>query len=722
MYILLVNIHGLVRSRDIEFGRDADTGGQTRYIVDLARELGTSEGIDRVDLVTRRIRDKTVSTDYSETVEPVVGVTNIIRLTAGGSKYIRKERLWNVLDEFTDRLVTYIRQQDRLPDVIHGHYADGGYVAEQVAALFGRPFVFSAHSLGRNKLSFLMSQGWSLQKADERFAVNIRIDTEERILSHADLVIASTSYEREELYKLYENSSHPRYEIIPPGLDLESFFPYYEYELPGDSVSEEQKQAHIRMRNELKRFHFEPDKPLIITLCRPDARKNIDRLIEVYGMDRELQAIANLAIFAGLREDISDMEEGERQVLTDILLAMDRYDLYGKMAVPKNHDPATDVPEMYRIAALSKGVFVSASYLETFGLTFIESSAAGLPFVATNKGGPVDIAGNLKSGLLVDIEDSDDLSRTLRSLLTDSEQWTSLSENGINRTRQVYSWKNHVDSYIDALKSLPAPSGQSALNRDYPPAGVRFRQMEYMVIVDLDDTLLGDPPATRRLGDWISRNRETIGFGVATGRSLESAQNVLKDQGVPTPDVWIVSVGAEIYYGAETVQDRGWTTHLSKNWKPEKIRSVLDARESLTYQEEPGSQRPLKISYRMNPPKSDKPGEQLSHLHAALISQRLWYNLIFSHGTYVDVLPYRGSKGKAVRYLAHKWNLPLDKIITAGNSGNDRDMLTGSLNGIIVGNHEVELESLKKTANIFFAEKTHADGIMEGLQHYIGDI
>ena len=69
MKIMLINIHGLVRGDNIEFGRDADTGGQTRYVVDLAKALSQRKDITRIDLVTRRIRDKQVSSSYSKEIE-----------------------------------------------------------------------------------------------------------------------------------------------------------------------------------------------------------------------------------------------------------------------------------------------------------------------------------------------------------------------------------------------------------------------------------------------------------------------------------------------------------------------------------------------------------------------------------------------------------------------------------------------------------------------------
>ncbi len=64
MYILLLSIHGLIRGHDLELGRDADTGGQTKYVVDLARALGERDDVSRVDLVTRRVVDPAVSEDY----------------------------------------------------------------------------------------------------------------------------------------------------------------------------------------------------------------------------------------------------------------------------------------------------------------------------------------------------------------------------------------------------------------------------------------------------------------------------------------------------------------------------------------------------------------------------------------------------------------------------------------------------------------------------------
>ena len=62
-YIQMFSIHGLIRSNNPELGRNADTGGQVTYVMELARQLSTLDTVARVDLFTSLIADKTVSND-----------------------------------------------------------------------------------------------------------------------------------------------------------------------------------------------------------------------------------------------------------------------------------------------------------------------------------------------------------------------------------------------------------------------------------------------------------------------------------------------------------------------------------------------------------------------------------------------------------------------------------------------------------------------------------
>ena len=63
---LHLHLHGLIRSKNLELGRDADTGGQTQYVLELIKSLANTSEVDQVDLVTRLINDPKIDNDYSE--------------------------------------------------------------------------------------------------------------------------------------------------------------------------------------------------------------------------------------------------------------------------------------------------------------------------------------------------------------------------------------------------------------------------------------------------------------------------------------------------------------------------------------------------------------------------------------------------------------------------------------------------------------------------------
>lgn len=325
IYIQLYNIHGLIRGSNLELGRDADTGGQTKYVLELAKSISQNEDVDCVEIVTRYINDKEVSPDYSQSEEIINDKLKIIRIACGGGKYIRKELLWNHLEEFVDKSIKYIKSKGRLPNIIHSHYADAGFVCTELTKFFGIPFIHTGHSLGINKLNNLLKQGLTEEEIDKRYKMSRRIEAEESIIFNADRIITSTSQEITNQYGLYKNFIADKLLIIPPSIDIEKFYPFNERR----EWEEEPQRIRDGIRDQLWKFFINMHKPIILALCRPEKRKNISGLIEAYGENKELQARANLAIFAGIRKDITQMPDIEREVLTEMLLLMDKYNLYG---------------------------------------------------------------------------------------------------------------------------------------------------------------------------------------------------------------------------------------------------------------------------------------------------------------------------------------------------------------------------------------------------------
>ena len=714
-YIQMFSIHGLIRSDNLELGRNADTGGQVTYVLELARQLSTLDAVSRVDLFTRLVADKTVSDDYAKALETVNDKFRIIRIQCGGRKYMRKELLWPHLDEFIDKTVKFIKREQAIPDVVHGHYPDAGYVARELARFFGVPFIFTGHSLGRVKKQKLLSDGARQVDLNRRYRIDHRIGVEEELLRHADLIITSTRQEIREQYGLYDNKGRPEFAVIPPGLSIERFHPYYRDMLPQNDKDEAAMFARASVLQELNRFFRYPDKPLILALCRPDKRKNISGLVRAFGEDLDLQAMANLAVFAGIRKDIESMEDNEREVLTEMLLRMDRYDLYGKMAIPKRHDFESEVPELYRIAAEKGGVFVNPALTEPFGLTLLEASATGLPFVATNDGGPKDIVENCQNGILVAPSEPGQIADALKTMIADRGQWDVFSKNGIMNVRKYYTWENHAHQYVAKVEKMAALAETTDMGAARPTdaIGRRLTGLNALFVTDIDHTLIGEDnahlPALLR---ELKAHRSVAGFVVATGRTIESATAHLEEFDVQGVDILITSVGAEIYYGPRLQQSRSWESHIAAKWEPGKIRRVLRQLPYLSEQEE-DTQRSHKISYYMDPGK-----DRLAEIHNRLLSRKCKYNLVYSHDQYLDILPYRASKGKAIRFLCYKWEIPLRNIVVAGDSGNDEEMLRGEPSAIVVANYSPELDALRKSRHVYFAGQACAGGIMEGLQKY----
>ncbi len=725
LYLVMFSIHGLIRGRDLELGRDADTGGQTKYVVELARALARSPRVEAVDLITRRIDDPNVSDDYDRELEPLdrEGRARIVRLRCGGPRYRRKETLYPYLDELVPATLRFFRDQGRFPDLVHGHYADAGHVAHELAARLGVPLVFTGHSLGREKRDVLGRAGVDPAAMEARYNLKHRIAVEERMLRDADRVIASTRHEVVKGYELYDAATTAEFEVLAPGIDVDRFYPAERDAEPGFDPGEDVRRAQERTREEIARFLLQPEKPMILAISRPDKRKNIEGLVTAYGEDRELQELANLAIFAGVRKDIRTMQDNEREVLTEMLLLLDRYDLYGKMALPKRHEPDVDIPVLYRLAAATRGVFINPALVENFGITVIEAASSGLPVVSTDHGGPKDIIGATDAGLLIDARDTAAMQAALKTLLTDRDAWERHARAGADGVRRHFSWAAHAERYleevVEPLVSRPAKRLlASPWRTDLRP---RLGADRPWLVSDIDHTLIDDEAdydvdALRALGDDLRRHR--LVFGLASGRSLALVEEALQGHPLPPPDLVISDVGTAIHYarhdgdgeGPRWLAESGWTAHLRSGWDPEAVEEALARVRGLRPQPDE-ARTEVKLSYF-----ADDAQAMAERVRRLLREAGLKASVMGSRGTLLDVLPPRASKGRAIRWLARTWGVPHERIAVAGDSGNDLEMLTGPFRPIVVGNHAPELDVLRKRRGVRLSKGHYAAGVREGLR------
>jgi sucrose-phosphate synthase len=692
--ILHLSLHGLIRGSELELGRDSDTGGQCLYVLELVKALSLHPGVGRVTLVTRRVYDRKVSSDYSLAREIISPCADIRRIEAGPRRYLRKEALWRHLDAFIDGMLTWLRRERRVPDLIHAHYADAGYVGRQVAAVLGVPFVFTGHSLGRVKRERLIEGGLFGGEIEMRYNLHARIEAEELSLDSAAIVCTSTRQEVEEQYSLYDQYAAERMRVIPPGVDLSRF------DGDGDPV------AGASVEATMARFLRNPDKPAVLAIARADERKNLAGLLRAFATNSWLRDHANLVLVGGNRDTIEQLSPGGRKVWLDLLRLIDDYDLHGICAIPKKHS-ACEVAEIYRWASVRKGVFVNPAFTEPFGLTLLEAAASGLPLVATNDGGPRDIIGHCRNGELVDPLDTGRIGDAIGGILRDPARHLEYSNNGVTLVRQHYTWERHVETYLTEVSRV--------VPEERPPlqgSRVQLAHCERWIVMPLPPRV--EAESGQSLAKWRSIFDDgRVGFGIATRLSYEKTLSSIERLSIPHPAFVISGLGAEIRYGDNGICDPRWDKQVAAEWDPAAIQEVLNGVAGLTLA--PGDrQHKLMVTYHRDGRGKPTRREIQGLLREAGVAAKV----LLSYGNIVDVLPIRSGKDVALRYLLYQWGIDPSTVFYYGCYGNDGAVVRGRNLAAIATEADPQLRLIRSRPRLFHCTAPGLHGLFEGLEHY----
>ena len=617
-----------------------------------------------MEILTRRFDEPALGPEYARAAERVAPGVVVRRLATARPGYLCKDALTDELPSFTAALLAHL-EAEGVPDVLHAHFADAAEAALAARARFGVPVVYTAHSLALDKHA--TCGGPSLRA---------RIARETRAIGEADAVIASSRDEAERQIAAHDGARPGRVHRIPPGVE-----PMPE---PPDTAS----AARL-----LAPFLREPGRPLILAIARPVRKKNLPALVEIYARTPALRDRADLAVVAGLRDGVDDGPAEQVEVHRALLAAVDRHGLWGRVALPKRHGPG-DVPGLYALAAERRGVFANPALTEPFGLTLLEAARAGLPVVATDRGGPADIVGQLGHGAVADPSDHAAFGAAIARLVEDRGAWDAASASA-RRNAGALDWARYAERSMEVYRSLTAPRTV--------PLGRRG-----MLCADIDGTLTGSRPAAARFADWARRRDRP--FVVATGRSMTEARAVLADWGVPEPDTWITSTGSEVYLRGPDGQpeaDEGWLAHIARGWEPRALREVIERIPGLVPQRAIEF-RAFKLSYVVGDAAAARA------VPPTIAAAGLPAHAIFSHGDLLDVLPARAGKAAAMAWVARRLRVDPGRIVAVGDSGNDLDMLAAAPLGVWLGDSP-ELAALRGRPNVHRARAPHADGVLEGL-------
>lgn len=486
--IAIISPHGWF-GQDNVLGKP-DTGGQVIYILDqvkalerhLLQEIEKSglEVTPVIVIVTRQI-PQAEGTNCHMSREKVHGTQNcwIIRVPFKDmegrimEQWISRFRIWPYLEQFADDAATRIIAACRgRPDLIVGNYSDGNLVASLISKRLDVIQCTIAHALEKSKYLF-SDLNWTSYEPDYHFSLQFLADM--IAMNKSDFIITSTHQEiagTEEAMGQYEsyqfftlpglyrvesgiNLSIPKFNVIPPGVDEELYFPYSEKEKRIEAATQKWTARLFTDENDdIFGTLEEPLKPAIFTMARFDRIKNITGLIEAFGTHPAVQEQYNLIFAAGTIHHQQSRDDEERSEIAKAYDLIDRYNLRGRIRwLPSINKLETG--EVYRIIADHRGLFVQPALFEAFGLTILEAMSSGLPTFGPRFGGPREIIAE-GCGFLLNTSSPRLIGEGLEEFITqnqkDSNLWENTSRKGIQRVRSHYTWALYSQKMINLSK------------------------------------------------------------------------------------------------------------------------------------------------------------------------------------------------------------------------------------------------------------------------------
>ncbi|MDI7740498.1 HAD-IIB family hydrolase [Lysinibacillus fusiformis] len=231
-----------------------------------------------------------------------------------------------------------------------------------------------------------------------------------------------------------------------------------------------------------------------------------------------------------------------------------------------------------------------------------------------------------------------------------------------------------------------------------------------ILATDLDNTLVGHKEKLDQLWYYFKSQKIPISLIYITGRHYSSAMKLIEEHNLPKPNILICDVGATIYIGENLEEDDQWRLITSADWNPDLILSVIKQYSGLKRQQLPNN-------YRLSFTIEDDPG-YVKEVEEMLRLYCLAFYLMYSSNKDVDILPSHTNKGEALKYALQKYAPEQFRILVAGDSGNDVDMLRLGLPAVIVGNCQNEIKRYRYLPNVYFAKDSFASGIQEGWNYF----
>ena len=332
--ILIVSPHGYFGQKGV-LGKP-DTGGQVVYILDQVKALEKEmiQSLHKAGLeakpkiiILSRLIPNAEDTTCNQRLEKVNDTKNVWILRVpfrslheeNTDNWISRFEIWPYLERFAeDSYKELLKEFGTRPDLVIGNYSDGNLVATILAKKFGVTQCNVAHALEKSKYLY-SALYWAEMETQYHFSTQFTADL--LSMNAADFIITSTYQEiagREDSIGQYEsyvnftmpglyrvaggiNIFHPKFNILPPGVNTEIFFPYTEKDRRDKEVTKEIRTRIFNGNSSVPGIGKikNKDLPIIFSMARLDKIKNLTSLVKWYGENEELRKLANLLIVAG---------------------------------------------------------------------------------------------------------------------------------------------------------------------------------------------------------------------------------------------------------------------------------------------------------------------------------------------------------------------------------------------------------------------------------------
>jgi len=241
-----------------------------------------------------------------------------------------------------------------------------------------------------------------------------------------------------------------------------------------------------------------------------------------------------------------------------------------------------------------------------------------------------------------------------------------------------------------------------------------------IVASDIDGTLTGDRPALDRLREGLARKRAAgeLYLVLSTGRRLQQVRDGMIHEGLPEADAVICQVGTEIYlppFDDSSQPMDAWRERLLADYSREEALAFLEGIDGLVMQPAEYNTE-LKTSAYLD--RCPDPEQAAGEIRRRIGRHADRYQVVWSSGRDLDILPAASGKGRAIRFLVTQRGLDPEQVVVAGDTGNDASMFREFRRGVCVANAQPELiEACRALGDgrVWFAASSYAAGVEEGL-------